>query len=211
MNTNESIKNVIDNLNAEELTDLHLSIIKNPIVMRKIEGECLKRDDQLTISDLFKFFSEIDPQIIKDILFQNKDDARVANLLSEKGTNGYGGVTLCRLAKIIVDNLDDTKFDIEALKNKINEDFSTFSLAPFSWEPRDNWSIPIWEELGVEESHPLNPFITLEVADDNITFKTFDNDAWEFIEVEEFKSEEKLDSFIKSLTEAKNKLFGVSG
>lgn len=211
MNTNTNVNASIENLNAKELTDLYMSIIKNPTFMRKIEGENLKRDDQLNISDLFEFFPEIDPRIIKAILCQNKDDARVANLLAGKSTNGYGGVTLCRLAKIVVDNLDDTKFDIDTLKNKINEEFSTFSLEPFAWEPRDNWSMPIWEELGVDESHLLDPFITLEVADDKIIFKAFDSDSWEFIDVEEFKSEEKLDSFIKSLTEAKNKLFSVSG
>lgn len=208
-----SMKDLVNSLSVKELTDLNFLIINDPLLRGKIEKETLKQKDQIDISDIHKLFPEIDPTIIKEILLKNLDDERVSNLLAQKDTVGYGGVTLIRIAKIILDNLDDTKFNIDELKGRVNDKYSNFSLAAraCAWEPRDNWSIPINEEIGVNQSNIADPFIIVETSEDRISFKTFYFATWEFIKAEKFKSKEKIDSFIKAIIEAREKVFGADG
>ena len=197
------------NNKIKEVTDVYLSITNDLLTMTKIKGEILRRKDQISISDIYNLFSEIDYHIIDEILIQNKADKRVNDLLSGKKTKGYGGVTLFRIAKIIINNLDISQFDLDVMKDRINGKFTSVPFESFHREPRDNWSEPIFKEIGVEESHIFYPHIVVEILEDYILFKMLDTDTWEFVDVDLIASEEKLDSFIKAITEAREKVFGT--
>ncbi|MBF0259111.1 MAG: hypothetical protein HQK62_09780 [Desulfamplus sp.] len=203
-------------------------------IMGFIERENKRLEDQVTMQDIYnaipwvhkKTFGTIDKKTIDDILLEYKNITIVRNLLEQKPSHGYGRITIIRLLDLIQDALtededgfteeyDDIRDDI---KDKMFQLFADWK--GYDWEPRNNWTIPVNEELRIytcdhDEIINVNKNINkanfesvvIDIGNDLIALYKYDTIKGKKHEIEIFRSREKTDSFIKALIDARDKVF----
>ena len=203
-------------------------------IMGFIERENMRLEDQVTMQDIYnaipwvqkKTFGAIDRKTIDDILLEYKNIAIVRNLLEQKPSYGYGGITIIRLLDLIqgaltededgfTEEYDFIRYDI---KDKMFQLFVDWK--GYDWEPRNNWTIPVNEELGIypcDENHMIKlnkdvnkanfQSVVIDIDNDLIALYKYDTIKDEKHEIEIFRSREKTDSFIKALIDARDKIF----
>ncbi|MBF0204589.1 MAG: hypothetical protein HQK67_09820 [Desulfamplus sp.] len=203
-------------------------------IMGFIKKENMRLEDQVTMQDIYnaipwvhkKTFGEIDRKTIDDILLEYKNTPIVRDLLEQKPSHSYGGITIIRLLDLIRDALteDEDGFTEEYngiiydIKNKMFELFADWK--GYDWEPRNNWTIPVNEELRIypcdhDEIINVNKDINkanfesvvIDIDNDLIALYKYDTIKGEKHEIEIFRSREKTDSFIKALIDARDKIF----
>ena len=198
---------MIEELSRTEMVDLYLRMKNDLGLMAETEKTALQQLDQVTIQDVIDFLPEIDPEMVLATLQSNKEHKRISRMLANETSRGYGGLTLFKIAKVIIDSCDG--FDTEKIKNRIEKVLNVHKHLAFAFDPRDDWSKPLYEELGIEETATIFlRYLVIKSHEGSIKLKTFDYDAWDWFCVEEFKSSEKLDGFIDALITARENVFG---